>query len=992
MTAVAPPGTARSSRTRLAALLAASYGLRVWLAISGGQAFWPDESRYGISQQAAYELAHRHWRLALEALLGGAGHVFFRWVGLPVACVEYAVGGYHPALAACYFGLFSVGAIYLVWAVAKRAGGGESEALWAAFFAAASNSLFYYSRHYLPYDAALFAMLVALWLALGPWSPATALLAGIVAGFGFLTYNGYWLLGACVLVLYAAIGAGGTRLLAARACLAFAGLVLPIALFLAMGAAVSSSVLHSYLEFAGSVKQGDFHVGFRVVPEYLWRSEGPLLVVLLAAFGCSLVPARGGLDRRRIWWWGASVAFLYLGLVFFSDVVPALMVYGRLSRCLVPFLCLGAGAGAARFLAGRGKSRRAWSAAALLLVLLLAAANLAVPLGQVFPVQFQQILERQASRLPAGKYYFLRAVNTGTLWGRPLQGVARRPGEEQLLRWPNPLQFRPYQFEGFTQAQRLLLNSNDLAMQVFGLPMRPGLSGTWDGYPGPVRMTVRFPRDRSSFTEPLLSSGRTGSGDTVFVRYVDAGHVALGADHWGSPAVVSGPVPVDLDRPHELVISWGSLLPPPGSPIYGREPGLELMRGHLLVELDGRVVLSRHAESFAPRKESIHFGVNLIGASSSELYFTGLAEDFGPAPFDEVARSVPVLAAAQIARDRSSEWSGAVGPVRMRFSLPPRAPGPDEGQPFLSIVGPRVRQVLLVVRSGEKVLIGLDNMGTGGTWSPPMDPSPSGEYEVDLCVGALLPASGAPLYGRAPTFVAMRKMIYVSLNHRLALFAEMPAAQDAECRAVFGANVPGSSACAPFFGGEITSIKAIELEDIPAGRLAASDLAARLARPGWDGYTGPLRFSIAFGAGRQGEGQPILSTGVTGRGDIVFVRYDAGGMARICVDHWGAPLMASDSFDLVPGATHDLTLSLGSLFPPGAVPLPEGDEGFGSLRSRIRVCLDGRRILDRGEASYPTLPEWVTIGSNFLGGSTTGPVFLGEIKKVAPADLAAVQR
>src|ERR1700679_2179395 len=205
MVAASPPKE-RSVRLQLVLLLAASYALRVWLAFGGGQAFWPDEVRYGSSQAAVYDIAHGHLKAAFSELLGHADHVLFRWAGLPAASAEYFFHIKSQAFAACYFGLFSVGVIFLVWAIARRSGGDERESLWAAFFAASANSLFYYSRHYFPYDVALFELLLGLWFALGPWSPVNSLLTGVIAGLGFLTYNGYWLLAACGVVFQSLLG------------------------------------------------------------------------------------------------------------------------------------------------------------------------------------------------------------------------------------------------------------------------------------------------------------------------------------------------------------------------------------------------------------------------------------------------------------------------------------------------------------------------------------------------------------------------------------------------------------------------------------------------------------------------------------------------------------------------------------------------------------------------------------------------------------------
>jgi hypothetical protein len=981
MTAVAPPRAGRASGVRLAALLAISYALRVCLAFRGGQWFWPDEARYGIARDAAYEFAHRQWGLAFRSLLGGADHVLFRWIGLPVAAIEYLVGGNHPALAACYFGLFSVGVIYLVWAVALRAGAAEPEALWSAFFAAAANSLFYYSRHYLPYDAALFGMMLSLLLAVGPWSARRSFLVGVAAGLAFLTYNGYWLLGGCILCLHALLGAGGLRRLPARALLAFLGLLAPIAMFVALGAWASGGVLSSYRAFAGSVKQGNFHVGFRVVPEYLWAAEGPMLVVMLAAFGYAiLAPAPG--RRRRLLWWASAIVGIYGGLVLFSDLLPVFMVYGRLSRCLIPFLCLGAGAGAAGFLEGRGALRGAWTGALLLLVAGLGAMSLSVPLRQVFPDRFMDVFSREVSGVPGRAYAFYRVLGTESLVEKVLGEGEKAQGYPELFHRDNPLQFRPYQFEGFTVEQRRQLDSSNVAMRVLETPMSPFVPGRWDQYPGPVSMTLVLPKDRKSLTEPLASSGRPGRGDIIFVRYVDSGHVQFGQDHWGAPPIVTKPVEVDYDRPHHLVISAGSLVPPDESSLFRREPWLEPMRGHLLIILDGRVVLSRNSSFYPAAPETILFGANLIGGSAVGYGFNGEATSFGQASLEDVAGSIAGIAGAKLGRDRPPEWEGAVGPVRIRFVMPPKAEGGELGQPLASVAGPGLRQVLFVLRDGGRVRFGVDTFGGSPAWSDPLDLSPTGTDEADVSIGSLLPDARAPLYQRYPGFARMRSWIYVRFGGRIVLLAPSPAVEAGACRFQFGVNIPGSTACGAFFMGEIPSIGALGLRDITVGREVPADALERLARPGWGGYPGPLKIGLMFSGALPGDSEPILTTGSTGAGDVVFVRYEAGGLARICLDHWGSPLACSDPFPTEPGKRHEVTLSLKSLFPPDAPGVGSGRPSRAEEQRRTRVDLDGRTILDCLLESHPAAPGSIALGANFIGGSSAGPAFRGEILSV----------
>ena len=47
------------------------------------------------------------------------------------------------------------------------------------------------------------------------------------------------------------------------------------------------------------------------------------------------------------------------------------------------------------------------------------------------------------------------------------------------------MQFRPYQYEGFSSAQRAELNSHDLSMRVLETPLALASPDHWDGYPGP---------------------------------------------------------------------------------------------------------------------------------------------------------------------------------------------------------------------------------------------------------------------------------------------------------------------------------------------------------------------------------------------------------------------------------------------------------------------------------------------------------------------------
>jgi hypothetical protein len=155
---------------------------------------------------------------------------------------------------------------------------------------------------------------------------------------------------------------------------------------------------------------------------------------------------------------------------------------------------------------------------------------------------------------------------------------------------------------------------------------------------GPVHLVVRFPTHKSGRQEPLLSTGRTGAGDFVYVVYADDAHVRLGFDHWAYGGGLSAPIAIDYGAPHEIWIRMGSLYPGPDDDRAwrGLDPSLRRsLAGEVEVSLDGKGVLSLQKATYPSAPGEVTVAQNAIGGSTSDPEFTGtviFAERAGPVP------------------------------------------------------------------------------------------------------------------------------------------------------------------------------------------------------------------------------------------------------------------------------------------------------------------------------------------------------------------------
>jgi hypothetical protein len=127
--------------------------------------------------------------------------------------------------------------------------------------------------------------------------------------------------------------------------------------------------------------------------------------------------------------------------------------------------------------------------------------------------------------------------------------------------------------------------------------------------------------------EPILSTGKSGAGDMLYMYYDQNQQLRIALDHWGTKHVTSDPITLDRADRHELVVSIGSLYPPEDSWLFKRRPELLPLKGHCWVSFDGRVVLNTPVEAFPCASHEVYLGLNQIYASTAVARMDALIEE-----------------------------------------------------------------------------------------------------------------------------------------------------------------------------------------------------------------------------------------------------------------------------------------------------------------------------------------------------------------------------
>ncbi len=132
---------------------------------------------------------------------------------------------------------------------------------------------------------------------------------------------------------------------------------------------------------------------------------------------------------------------------------------------------------------------------------------------------------------------------------------------------------------------------------------------------------------------------------------------------------------------------------------------------------------------------------------------------------------------------------------------------------------------------------------------------------------------------------------------------------------------------------------------------------------------GAVRLTLQLPAKSRGA-EPLITTGVTGQGDFLYLIQDSDRSVRLGFDHWGVGGKVSEPLSIDPAKPLTIEASLGSLYPAKAT---------AERRGWLLVRVNGSIVWSEPAEFYAAPPGTIRFGANPIGGSTTSEIFSGDI-------------
>lgn len=368
----------------------------------------------------------------------------------------------------------------------------------------------------------------------------------------------------------------------------------------------------------------------------------------------------------------------------------------------------------------------------------------------------------------------------------------------------------------------------------------------------------------------------------------------------------------------------------------------------LLLAAIGWLTLCTQIKSGLWRRINLTVGALLAIVTIANVMFLSAAFREGQLP--NISRWFNTIVAAV-----DSARGFSYGPVELSVSLPTKC---LNGQQRLITTGFNLNDwVYLQEDQDGNLRIGYFHAGVGGPLSRPFARGSDNLHRVDIMMGSLLPVDDHPYFqGWSPTEIYRAK-------HLLSVSWDGHEVLHATCD--FYESGPADLAIGP----EFSTINRPSLIVNSSRRHNFERAIATRSSPEFNSFA---RLTVTFPSGHAEVNEPLLSTGVNGAGDLLFVHYLPSGALRFGVDGWNGALFESEPVEVDPTRSHTLYIKYGGL-------KTDGDPG-----TAFAIILDDRLVAFGSRKFHPSKAETVVWGLNAIHSSVAGTMFSGTISEVAP--------
>jgi hypothetical protein len=260
------------------------------------------------------------------------------------------------------------------------------------------------------------------------------------------------------------------------------------------------------------------------------------------------------------------------------------------------------------------------------------------------------------------------------------------------------------------------------------------------------------------------------------------------------------------------------------------------------------------------------------------------------------------------------------------------------------------------------VQFGFFHLGAGGPVGAPIAIDYAAEHTLTLHLGSLYPPRQHPLFEpwTEPQVNRARRRLEVILDGQTALQASVNVYPATPEGVRVGANPIAPDVTQPKFTGQILASRRLGAQPPPLPAV-------------WP--QGPVRLTLRLPPTAGGAPVPLVSTGISGAGDLLSLQLTDTGRVRFIHDCWGSPDYTTDAIAVPNQTEHIVEIEMGSLYPAddkSVAPL---------LRRRLAIWCDGQLVTDVERPFNPATPDSVEFGFNAIQASSAVGMFIGTVVK-----------